>query len=115
MITAPLPLDLASSAAPDHESRALFGYEATKGRRFIAGLYGFQSDEGPDVTLAAAIHSVHDPEDSEPQRQFFRLRSREQAQRFADEALTALEYLGCTITEIEESRLRVWADVAPRT
>jgi hypothetical protein len=82
----------------------LFAYEARRNGRLITRLVG--NDDVHRVRVAAEVYPVDVPETNEPQRRFYDFPSRRQAQTFADEALLALEYLGCTVTESVEQLSR---------
>jgi hypothetical protein len=91
----------APSTTPVDESVALFAYGAAKNARLVAELLGFHDPASSGVTVRAEIRHVQAPEEREPQRLCFAFPDREQAQQFVDETLTALEYLGCTISPID--------------
>ena len=61
-------------------------------------LYGFASD-GHKVRVAAEIYPFTFLEQSEPEWFMHDFPGRDQAELFADEAMVALECLGCTITD----------------
>jgi hypothetical protein len=82
----------------DEQGRTLFAYEATHEGRLVTRLVGIGSG-GPDVRVVAEVYPVHAPETSEPQWRFYDFPSPDRARRFADEALMALEYLGCNVSE----------------
>jgi hypothetical protein len=87
-------------AAPveDEHGRTLFAYEAAHEGRLVTRLIGIGSG-GSDVRVVAEVYPVHAPETSEPQWRFYDFPSSDRARRFADEALLALEYLGCSVSE----------------
>jgi hypothetical protein len=93
------PLDPVHAPRPgaEHE-RTLFAYEAVRDRRLVTRLFVIDGD-GRAVRVAAEIHPAHAPESSEPQWRFYDFPTLRSAQHFAEEALLALEYLGCTVTE----------------
>lgn len=111
-MAADTPLGVVSSAPPgDDETNTLFTYEVTHDRRLVTRLVGIElGREGHSVRVAAEIYPVHAPETSDPQWRFYDFPSREKARRFVDEALLALEYLGCTVAEP-----RTHVDAGPRT
>jgi hypothetical protein len=82
----------------DEHGRTLFAYEAIHDGRLVTRLVGIGSGRA-DVRVVAEVYPVHAPETSEPQWRFFDFPSPDRAVRFADEALLALEYLGCTVSE----------------
>src|ERR1043165_9142631 len=93
--------ELVSTAVPpngDEQGRTLFAYEAIHEGRLVTRLVGIGSG-GADVRVVAEVYPVHAPETSEPQWRFYDFPSPDRARRFADEALLALEYLGCAIGE----------------
>ncbi len=92
--------DVGSSPLEDdaEQGRTLFAYEAVYDGRLVTRIVGIASGRG-DVRVVAEVYPVHAPESSEPQWRFYDFGTHEQARRFADEALLALEYLGCTVTE----------------
>jgi hypothetical protein len=82
----------------DGQGKTLFAYEAVHDGRLVTRLVGIGSG-GADVRVVAEVYPVHAPETSEPQWRFYDFPSHDRARRFADEALLALEYLGCAVTE----------------
>ena len=87
----------------DEQTNTLFTYELSHDRRLVTRLVGVARDGHP-VRVAAEIYPVHAPDNSPPQWRFYDFASREQAQRFAEEALLTLEYLGCTLMEPRAQR-----------
>ena len=79
------------SASPTFEIVAQDG-------RVVTRLY-VMPGEGDAVRVQAEIYPVHAPENNEPQWRFFDFPTRKHAQEFVDEALMALEYLGCSVEE----------------
>ena len=86
------------SPVGDEQGRTLFAYEAIHEGRLVTRLVGIGSGRA-DVRVVAEVYPVHAPETSEPQWRFYDFPSPERARRFADEALLALEYLGCSVSE----------------
>ncbi len=84
---------MAKPAAP----RELFHHELRRDGKVVALLRGVPGENGA-VTVEAEVYpvSLHG---TEPQRQPFAFASREQATRFVEATLDALQYLGCTVTE----------------
>ena len=76
----------------------LFAYEARREGRTVAVLRGVEGVNGA-VTVETEIFPVTAPANSDPQVRPYAFPTREQATRFVDEALLALEYLGCTLAE----------------
>jgi hypothetical protein len=77
---------------------SLFAYEARKEGRTVALLRGIAGVNGA-VTVETEIYPVTAAATADPQVRPYAFPSREQATRFVDEALLALEYLGCTLAE----------------
>jgi hypothetical protein len=78
--------------------RPLFSHEVRRDGRTVVSLYGVQNDEG-GFTVETEIYPVTVPGQVAPQLRRFSFPTREQATRFVDETLTALEYLGCAVAE----------------
>ena len=76
----------------------LFAYEARKDGRTVVVIRGTQG-VNDEITVETEIVPITAPPNTEPQVQPYVFTSREQAARFVDEALLALEYLGCTLAE----------------
>ena len=87
---------MARKAATDE----LFAYEGQARRegRTVAVLRGTAGDNG-SVVVETEIFPVTAPANSDPQMRPFTFPTRDQAIRFVDEALLALEYLGCVLAE----------------
>ncbi len=79
-------------------SAALFTRKACKGERTVVTLYAFGNESHDGVTVVAVVWSTYTPEGREPQRQFHVFPTREKADQFAEETLTALEYIGCDVS-----------------
>ena len=88
---------VAPEAPPTASASALFGFEAAKDHRRIVRLAAYPSGEGTTL-VALEVHPVSVVAEVEVQHLEVRFDTTEEAQRFADETLTALEYLGCTVT-----------------
>ena len=84
--------------ARQNGSGFLFAYEARKEGRTVAILRGVPGVNGA-VTVETEIFPVTAPATADPQMRPYAFPTREQATRFVDEALLALEYLGCTLAE----------------
>jgi hypothetical protein len=82
---------LAKAATPQE----LFQHELRRDGKIVAILRGIPGENGA-VTVEAEVHPVT-LIGTEPRRQPFPFASREQASRFVDGALDALQYLGCTV------------------
>jgi hypothetical protein len=78
-------------------SRELFQHELRRDGKVVALLRGIPGEHGA-VTVEAEVYPVT-LRSVEPQRQPFQFTSREQASRFVEAALDALQYLGCTIID----------------
>ena len=81
-------------AAPAHSLRAIFSYRALKGARQVLSLVAYPL-EGQQVRVDAEISSMQEQWGREPQSLSYTFPSREQAQRFADDAVISFEYMGC--------------------
>ena len=88
---------LAPEAPPRAPAPPLFGFEAAKDHRRIVWLAAYAGGEGTTV-VALEVHPVSVVADVDVQHLEVRFDTTEEAQRFADETLMALEYLGCTVT-----------------
>lgn len=86
------------SAASPPGAVALFTHTASRDDRPVVTLYGFGNDALDGVTVVAAVWPIYANDGSEPERQFHVFPTREKAAQFADETLTALEYVGCSIS-----------------
>lgn len=78
-------------------SSELFSYELRVDGRVVAVLRGVQGDTG--VTVQAEVRPVGSAPEQPPLRRPFTFQSREQARRFVDDALAALEYVGAVVSE----------------
>jgi hypothetical protein len=76
-------------------SRELFQHELRRDGKVIALLRGVAGENG-GVTVEAEVHPAG-LIGTEAQRQPFPFTSREQAARFVEGVLDALQYLGCTV------------------
>ncbi len=76
----------------------VFSYEARREGRTVATLRGVAAEDG-SVTVETEVFPVTAPANAEPQTRPFRFATREQAIRFADEAVLTLEYLGCVLAD----------------
>ena len=79
-------------------SAELFRHELRRDGKIVAILRGVPGEHGA-VTVETEVQPVTLRGSAEPQRQQFPFTSREQASRFAEAALDALQYLGCTVTD----------------
>jgi hypothetical protein len=94
MATATQPAPTLASAAP--VSPAIFSYRALKGERQVMSLVAYAL-EGQQVRVDAQIASMQAQRGREPQSLSYTFPSREQAQRFADDAVISFEYMGCQL------------------
>jgi hypothetical protein len=83
------------AARPDATAVEIFAYEVRRGGRPLVLLRGLQGADG--ATVEAEVYPASDPPALEPVRRPYAFANAAQATRFADEALLALEYLGCTV------------------
>ena len=85
-------------ARQDAPASPLFAYEARREGRPVAVLRGVSGANGA-VTVETEVYPVTASATTDPQLRPYAFASREQAARFVDEALLALEYLGCTLAD----------------
>lgn len=90
----------AASAPAATSGAELFHHQARRDGRVIAAFRGVAS--GSAAVVEASVYAVGDENASEPLQRPFPFPSSLQAERFVEEALIALEYLGCTVTQAEE-------------
>lgn len=76
-------------------SSELFHHELRRDGKVVALLRGVAGENGA-VTVETEVHPVT-LIGAEPQRQPFPFTSRDQAARFVEGVLDALQYLGCTV------------------
>jgi hypothetical protein len=87
------------SALPaESVGRVLFTREVRKDGRQIVLLSGIEREKGA-VTVEASVFPVGSKAGAEPRRRPFSFATRDQALRFVDDALDALEYLDCQVVE----------------
>ena len=86
-----------TTASKPGKDGTLFTYEVRREGKPLASLRGVAVDGG--VTVEADIHPAGHPPGDGPLQRPFVFASAEAAQRFADECVTALEYLDCEIVE----------------
>ena len=77
--------------------RELFRHELRRDGRIVALLWGVEGESG-GVTVETEVHPAA-TRGAEPERRPFAFATRDQAARFVEEALYALQYLGCAITQ----------------
>jgi hypothetical protein len=83
----------AAPAAP-HE---IFVYRAHRDGRQVVTLRGLQTPGSLGLTIEAEVHPFDSANRGSVLRRPYRFASRDQAMRFVDEALLALEYLDCSV------------------
>lgn len=87
-----------AAPAPGGPSGAdLFHHEVRRDGRVIVAFRGVAS--GSAAVVEASVFTPGDDPEREPLQRPFPFPSPHQAQRFVEEALVALEYLGCTVTQ----------------
>ena len=82
---------------PDDSGETLFAHEARRNGTVVATLRGSWRPDGGVIVEASVTPIGHTPDDAIARP--FAFATAEQASRFVDEALLALEYLDCEITE----------------
>jgi hypothetical protein len=82
----------------DLASGFLFSYELRREGRPVAILRGLEGVNGA-MTVETEIYPIGAPANADPQVRPYAFPTRELATRFVDEALLALEYLGCSLAE----------------
>jgi hypothetical protein len=88
-----------STPAPyaEPQPQELFLHRAHRDGRPVVVLRGVQGPAGAGVTVEAEVYPVDSPNPGAVLRRPYRFASAELAHRFVEEALTALEYLNCSI------------------
>lgn len=81
----------------DTSGEALFTHEVRRNGSVVATLRGAWRPDGGVIVEASVIPVGHLPDDAIARP--FAFQTAEQAARFVDEALLALEFLDCEITE----------------
>jgi hypothetical protein len=89
-------LSVPASPAPA-QPHELFLHRAHREGKPVVVLRGVQPPAGPGVTVEAEVYPVDAPNPGAVLKRPYRFASADQAHRFVDEALTALEYLNCSI------------------
>ena len=84
--------------ARQNDNSYVFAYEARREGRTVAFIRGVAGNDG-SVTVETEIYPVTASAAVDPQTRPFTFKTREQAIRFADEAVLALEYLGCVLAD----------------
>lgn len=87
----------APASGPRAGAGDLFVYEVRRDGRPVVVLHGVQAGAG--VTVDAEIYPTTGPPEQEPARRPFPFATRDQALRFVDDALTALQYLDCVVAD----------------
>ena len=88
------------AAAAGAQPYEVFAYTARHGNeaRPVVVLRGLQTPGSLGLTIEAEVHPVESGTRGSVLRRPYRFASREQAMRFVDEALLALEYLDCDVS-----------------
>jgi hypothetical protein len=79
------------------ELHEIFAYRVNHQGRPVVVLRGLQSPGSLGLTIEAEVHPVESAARAAVLRRPYRFASRDQALRFVDEALLALEYLDCSV------------------
>jgi hypothetical protein len=88
---------IAPEATANRVGPPLLSYEATKADERVMLLEAFGEPDG-HVTVDAEVWSVRS-ERREPVRSSYRFATTALATKFVDEAMIALEYLGCNVVD----------------
>jgi hypothetical protein len=86
-----------SAPATAPELHEIFVYRAHRDGRPVVILRGLQSPGSMGLTVEAEVHPIGSDARGPVLRRPYRFASRDQAMRFVDEALLALEYLDCSV------------------
>ncbi len=86
-----------SAPATSPELHEIFVYRAHRDGRPVVILRGMQSPGSNGLVIEAEVHPVEAGARGPVLRRPYRFTSRDQAMRFVDEALLALEYLDCSV------------------
>lgn len=86
-----------STPAPVPELHEIFVYRAHREGRPLVILRGLQAPGSMGLTVEAEVHPMEAGARGPVLRRPYRFASRDQAMRFVDEALLALEYLDCSV------------------
>jgi hypothetical protein len=92
-------------AAETHANRVgppLLAYEATKNEERVMLLEAFVEPDGR-VTVDAEIWPVRSPDRLEPVLSSYRFPNAAGATKFIDEAILAMEYLGCAVAAFTDA------------
>ena len=84
--------------ASTHVGAPLVACEMTKAGERVMLLEAFGEPDG-QVTVAAEVRPVHARDLQHPIRSAYRFATTSAAMRFVEEAVTAMEYLGCTMVD----------------
>lgn len=82
---------------PIEHPHEVFSYRAHREGRPVVILRGLQMPGSLGLTIEAEVHPVESAARGSVLRRPYRFASRDQAMRFVDEALLALEYLDCSV------------------
>jgi hypothetical protein len=86
-----------SVPASTPELHEIFVYRAVRDGKPVVILRGMQSAGSLGLTVEAEVHPITAGARGAVLRRPYRFASRDQAMRFVDEALLALEYLDCSV------------------
>ena len=87
----------APASSPVAQPHELFTSRAHRAGRPVVILRGLQTPGSLGLTIEAEVHPVESAARGSVLRRPYRFASRDQAMRFVDEALLALEYLDCSV------------------
>lgn len=82
---------------PIEHAHEVFSYRAHRDGTAVVTLRGLQTPGSLGLTIEAEVHPVGSAARGSVLRRPYRFASRDQAMRFVDEALLALEYLNCSV------------------
>jgi hypothetical protein len=87
----------AQPAPPTEQPHEVFVYRAHRDGKPVVVLRGLQTPGSLGLTVEAEVHPLDQGARGAVLRRPYRFASRDQAMRFVDEALLALEYLDCSV------------------
>jgi hypothetical protein len=85
------------AASPAGEPHEVFSYRAHRDGRPVVVLRGLQTPGSLGLTIEAEVHPAGSDARGPVLRRPYRFASRDQAMRFVEETLLALEYLDCAV------------------
>ena len=89
---------IAPEARANRVGPPILAYEARKGDERVMLLEAFSEPDG-QITVDAEVWSVRSDERRQPVLASYRFPTATVATKFVDEAMIALEYLGCDVAE----------------